>query len=258
MAMGLPVGNAFKAIRGFNHSPGRPDPKPLLVVWRALWGMTQDDATHLAAGVAYYAIASMVPLFLGLAALVGLLLNSTAIQEAFFAFATANIPGSADVIADNVGSLVRLSNALGVGAVIVLIVLGGAALAAVRRAVDRAWGIRRNRRFFVAIPQQLLMSLTLGLLGLLSTSATSFIQVINNQALTFFGKQPLLETGLTYFSLHLIPATITCLMFLLIYRYLPNRPMRWAYVWSGVATAAALFEIAKVLFIWYPGRMGGV
>ncbi len=254
MAMNITVPNAFKSFRGLNKAHHPPEPKPLVVLWRSLKGMTQDDATHMAAGVAYYAIASMVPLFLGLVALVGLSLNSVTVQEAFFNFATTNIPGSADVIADNVGSLVQLSNALGLGAVVFLIVLGRAVLAAVSRAINRAWGIRKDRSFFVAIPQQLMMTLMLGMLGLLSTSATSVIQLINNQAFTVLGRQPLLETGLTYFSLHLIPAAITALIFLLVYRYLPNRPMRWVYIWPGVAVATGLFEVAKVLFLWYLER----
>ena len=256
MALGFPVIKPIKALRGFNLPPSLPEPRALLVVYRAFLGMWQGDATHLAAGVAYYAIVSMVPLFLGFVALVGMSLNSTGVQQAFLDFATENIPGSAQFIGDNIGGLVLLSNALlnntlGILALFILLWFGRAVLAAVNRAVNRAWGVRQDRPFYVAIPQQFMMALVLGLLLLLSTFATSVIQVINNQALSLFGREPFLETGLTYFSLHLIPASITALIFLLIYRYLPNRPMRWAYVWPGVATATGLFECAKVLFLWY-------
>ena len=254
--MGLPLVNPLKAIKGFNLPPSLPEPRALLVVYRAFIGMAQGDATHLAAGVAYYAIVSMVPLFLGVLALVGMSLNSTGVQQAFLDFATENIPGSAQFIDDNIGGLVLLSNALsnnalGIIAFFVLLWFARTVLVGVNRAVNRAWDIRQDRPFYVAIPQQFMMALVLVLLLLLSTFATSVIQIINNQALSLFGRQPFLETGLTYFSLHLIPASITALIFLLIYRYLPNRPMRWAYVWPGVATATGLFECAKVLFLWY-------
>ncbi|HZA23426.1 MAG TPA: YihY/virulence factor BrkB family protein, partial [Dehalococcoidia bacterium] len=41
------------------------------------------------------------------------------------------------------------------------------------------------------------------------------------------------------------------LVFLLLYRFAPNRQMRWRYVWPGALVAAVLFEIAKSLFLWY-------
>ena len=39
--------------------------RPVILVWRVVQEMGADDATHLAAGVAYYAIFSLFPLLLG-------------------------------------------------------------------------------------------------------------------------------------------------------------------------------------------------
>ena len=180
--MGLPLVNPLKAIKGFNLPPSLPEPRALLVVYRAFIGMAQGDATHLAAGVAYYAIVSMVPLFLGVVALVGMSLNSTGVQQAFLDFATENIPGSAQFIDDNIGGLVLLSNALsnnalGIIAFFVLLWFARTVLVGVNRAVNRAWDIRQDRPFYVAIPQQFMMALVLVLLLLLSTFATSVIQI---------------------------------------------------------------------------------
>ena len=38
---------------------------PVVLIWRGTREMVNDDATHLAAAIAYYAIFSLFPLFLG-------------------------------------------------------------------------------------------------------------------------------------------------------------------------------------------------
>jgi membrane protein len=46
---------------------------PVELVIRAIMGLSKDDGTHFAAGVAYYAFLSIFPLLLGLIALLSLI-----------------------------------------------------------------------------------------------------------------------------------------------------------------------------------------
>ncbi|MDA0734859.1 MAG: YihY/virulence factor BrkB family protein [Chloroflexi bacterium] len=225
-----------------------------ILVWRVLLGMGQDDATHLAAGVAYYAIFSMVPLLLGLLAIFGLVLNSADLQRQFLEFITTNIPGSAGFVTSNVGQIVKWRGVLGIGAIIGSLWLGRAVFAAMSRAINRAWGIRKDRPFYIAIPQQMAMTVILGSLLLVSILGSSVIQLLNNELFGASHQEPILDLGLTYIALYVIPSIITLFTFLLIYRYVPNRKMRWSYVWPGALTAATLFETAKFLFFWYLER----
>ena len=222
-----------------------------ILVWRVLLGMGQDDATHLAAGVAYYAIFSMIPLLLGLMAILGLVLNSPELQKQFLDFVTANIPGSSGFVSSNVGQIVKWRGVLGIGSIIGMLWLGRAVFAAMSRAINRAWGIRKDRPFYLAIPQQMAMTIILGSLVLVSTLSSSVIQLLNNELFGASRQEPLLDLGLSYIALYGIPSIITLFTFLLIYRFVPNRKMRWRYVWPGALIAAALFETAKILFFWY-------
>jgi hypothetical protein len=43
---------------------------PVVLIWRTGRDMVDDDATHLAAAIAYYAIFSLFPLFLGFLAII--------------------------------------------------------------------------------------------------------------------------------------------------------------------------------------------
>lgn len=221
------------------------------LTWRVLQGMGRDDATHLAAGVAYYAVFSLFPLMLGFLAILGLLLNSEELQQQFLDFVAANIPGASGFVSNNVQQIVRFRGILGIGGLLGLIWLGRAVFAAVSRAINRAWGIRRDRPFYINIPLQLLMTLILGTLLLLSTIATSVIQLIDNELFRGPDQGPLLEFGLSYVALFLIPTSITLVVFLLLYRFVPNKKMRWRYVWPGALIGTVFFELSKSLFIWY-------
>jgi membrane protein len=223
----------------------------VLLVWRVVRGMGEDDATHLAAGVAYYAMFSVIPLILGLLAIMGLALNSPPLQQRFLDFVTSNMPGSSGFVSSNVEQVVRWRGTLSVVAIISLLWSGRAVFAAMNRAINRAWGIRKDRPFYIALPQQMAMTIILGGLLLLSTISSSVIQVLNNQIFGASHQEPLVDLGLSYFALYGVPSVITLFNFLLVYRFVPNRKMRWSYAWPGALVAAALFESAKVIFFWY-------
>ncbi len=169
-------------------------------IWRVCLGLARDDATHLAAGVAYYAVFSFIPLIIGFLAVLGLLLNSAELQQQFLNFVTVNTPGASGFAANNVQQIVKFRGILGIGSLLGLVGMGLAVFVAVSRAINRAWGIRQDRPFYINIPRQLLMTIVLGVLFLLSTLATSFIQLVNNQLFRASGQEPLLNLGLNQLS----------------------------------------------------------
>ena len=225
--------------------------RPLVLVGRVGRGMAAGDASHNAAGVAYFAIFSLFPLMLGVLSILGMVLTSETLQQRFLLFATGNLPGSAQFVESNLEEIIRFRGALGVGAILGSVWLGTAVFAAISRAVNRAWGISLNRPFYLALPRRLLMGVVTGSLFLLSTTATSAIQVFTKfqEAMPWqwFFVAPEAARAVVY----LIPWAITLLIFLLIYRFEPRCRTYWRYVWPGALVASLLFEGAKYLFVWY-------
>ena len=221
--------------------------------WRVVKEMGDDDATHLAVGVAYYAMFSLFPLLLGLLAVAGLFLKSEGTEQAFLDFVTDNLPGSEQFITENVDQVKRFRGVLGIGAIVGLMWSASAVFGAITRAVNRAWDVSRDRPFYVAKVRQLGMALGVGLLFILSTSATSAIQLFTDpeRDLGIPGQGFFLALGLGHLALRAVPWTITLGIFLLIYRFLPNCKTYWRFIWPGAVVAAVLFEVAKGLFIWY-------
>lgn len=57
--------------------------------------------------------------------------------------------------------------------------------------------------------------------------------------------------GAQNFALQVVPSLVSAIAFLLLYKLVPHRPVRWAHAAIGAAVASLLFEGAKELFAVY-------
>jgi len=214
----MPFQNWIKRIRAaVAHSPLFLS-RPTVLTGRVLGAMVTGDTTHIAAGVAFFALFSLFPLLLGSLAILGLFLNSEEIQQRFLVFVTANLPGSAEFVQSNLIQIVRFRGALGLGSVLGLLWLGTAVFAAISRAVNRAFGIQQYRPFYIALPRRVGMALVTGSLFLFSTIVSAIIQLYSGRELGLPWLSLFLEPDMVELALYLAPWTITLIIFLLIYR----------------------------------------
>ena len=220
--------------------------RPVILMWRVIQEMAADDATHLAAGVAYYAIFSLFPLLLGLLFIVGLVGTSEEVKQDFVGFVTDNLPGSEQFVGDTLEGVVRFRGVLGIGALIGLLWSASAVFGAISRAVNRAWDVHQDRPFYIAKPRQIGMALAVGILFLLSSSATYSIELLAEPASGIPGQQVFLEL-----AFRAVSWLITLSIFLLMYRFIPNCKTYWQYIWPGALVASVLLEIGKTMFLWY-------
>ena len=220
--------------------------RPVILMWRVIQEMAADDATHLAAGVAYYAIFSLFPLLLGLLFIVGLVGTSEEVKQDFVGFVTDNLPGSERFVEDTLEGVVRFRGVLGIGALIGLLWSASAVFGAISRAVNRAWDVHQDRPFYIAKPRQIGMALVVGILFLLSSSATYSIELLTEPASGIPGQQVFLEL-----AFRAVSWLMTLSIFLLMYRFIPNCKTYWQYIWPGALVASVLLEIGKTIFLWY-------
>ena len=224
-----------------------------VLMWRVVKEMLDIESTHLAAGVAYYALLSLFPLLLGLLAIGGILLSSDGTYQGLLGFVTDNLPGSKAFVEQNIGEVVELRGVVGIAAIVGLFWTASVGFGAVARSVNRAWGIRVNRPFYIAKPLHVLMALAVGALFLVSTSATSVIEVITDPKRDFGipAQEFFLQLGLGHLVLRMVPWGINIFIFLMIYKFAPNCKTYWRYIWPGALVAAVLLEVSKGLFLWY-------
>jgi membrane protein len=108
-----------------------------------------DDATHMAAGVSYYAVLSLFPLILALVAVLGIFLPSETIQEEIFGFFERNLPGTVDVLKENIEQVIQFRGAIGLVGIVLLLWTASAMFGAVSRTINRAWDVHQDRPFHI-------------------------------------------------------------------------------------------------------------
>ena len=138
--------------------------------------ISDDDVSHMAAGVAYYALFSLFPLLLGLIAILSFFLESEQIQSQVIELTGGFLPGSELLVQDNIDAAVGVRGALGLFSVIGMLWAGSAVFGALNRSINRAWDIQTDRPLYKGKPRQLLMALTVGILFALSFSSATVVR----------------------------------------------------------------------------------
>jgi membrane protein len=229
---------------------------------RVLRELKDDDATHLAAGVAFYTVFSLIPLLIVLFWFANLIFPSDAQYENLLELFFDNIPGFSEVISNNFEDETRFGSQFGVIGLIGLVWLSSSVFGAVSHAVNRAWDIYDDRPIYLTKPLHVLMALTICGLMFISVIASSAIELFldPNYVLAmseYKSVQPELqfEIGFSKIALSIFPWITTLILFLLIYRFIPNCKTFWKYIWPGAVVASILFESGKYVFLWYVNNL---
>jgi membrane protein len=204
-------------------------------------------ASDMAAGLAYYALLSVFPLVLGAVALLGVFLPSEVVQRELFTFFARHLPTSTDLLRQNISNIIALRSTLGAVSLFGLFWSGSAIFGAIGRVVNRAWGIQRFRPFYVRKLRDLSLAAGTSLLFLVSLALKATMIFFDDVELPVLNALTAVVAQLLAFSMMLI-------VFLLIYRFMPNARIEWRQVWPGAILATVLFEAARTLFVLYVGR----
>jgi membrane protein len=218
----------------------------------------EDDASRLAASLAFYTLLSLAPLVIIAVAIAGFLLGPEAARGQ---------------IADELSSIVGTSAAKGLQAVVAsakstssgtigtivgvatLFVGASGVFGELQYALNSVWEVRakpgrgllgeikdRFLSFTMVLGVAFLLLVSLLLSALLSAIGRSF-------ATTLPGGELFWQVVNFLFSLAMITA-----LFALIFKYVPDVEIRWGDVWLGAAVTALLFTIGKSLLGIYLGK----
>ena len=224
---------------------------PIMLVYRTVQEMKHDDATHMAAGVAYYSILSLFPLTIGILAVFSPLLPSDTVESALLDFLRTYLPGSDDAFRENLDATGGVRSALGLVSVLGMFWSASAIFGAISKAVNRAWDVHEDRPFYIDKVRHIAMAFSVGLLFLLSVSTTTLLQFVDDIVGQNGGVMQVLEQDTVNTVARVLPFIFSLSIFLLIYKYVPNTTTYWRYIWPGALLAALAFEVGKGFFILY-------
>ena len=225
------------------------------LIYRSFVGFSRDDGSHLAAGVAYYAIFSLFPLALAAIAFGGLFITPEQIEARVIDVLGEQLPGigQGEIIRGNIEALVQARGALGAIAIIALLWSSRAVFGAVHRVMNRAWGVREAQHFLVyqvgqvagaaAVVALFLASAVLGTVGRAIVARTDLL----------LGGDLQVGTLVT-----VLPFLTTLVLLIVIYKVLPDASVRWRDAALAAVVASVLFELSKILFAYYLGNLSAL
>ena len=219
--------------------------------YRTVREMSADDATHMAAGVAYYAVLSLFPLTVGLISLLSLVLESEAVKGEVFSFFQTYLPGSGGLLETNIVAVGNIRGFLGVVSFLGLFWSASLLFGAISRVVNRAWDVHQDRPFYIEKLRHIAMTVTVAPLFLMSIGTTAALQFLGSHEVPVIGRMAFLDHNAINILTRPLPFVFSLTIFLLIYKFTPNTHTYWRYIWPGALLAAVLFEVSKSVFVFY-------
>ena len=161
------------------------------------------------------------------------------------------LPGAEPLLSSIFSTHAMVRGSTGILSLVGLFWTASAMFGGINRAFRRAWRSRSNRDFLVERLRHIGMALTVGILFCVSTAASTALELLGEWVTADFGLIKALENQVLNMVARLAPFAMTGLVFLLLYKFLPDAQTRWRHIWPGVLLAAVLFEIAKASFVLY-------
>lgn len=228
----------------------------------AYQGWTEDNASRLAAALAYYTIFSLAPLLVIVIAITGLIWDAAAVRTEilnqlrslvgaegaeFIAGLMTNTgsPGEG-ILALVIGILTLLFGALGV-------------FNELHNSLNIIWNVKveKPRGFLQSLKKVLLdrllsftMIVGIGFLLLVSLVVTAGLAAAQEMLGDAF---PIPEVALQLLNLVISLGVIT-ILFALIFKFLPDVRVAWRDVWMGAFVTSLLFSLGKTLIGLYLGN----
>jgi len=168
----------YETIRRFYRSVNTRTGGFMGIVRHAINHFTAARGAEAAAGISYYALFSIFPMLLVFISIGGYFLEQEVAQDMVLSAVTAVIPNAANVINNNIASVLQLRGAVGVVALITLAWSATSVFNMVILNINRAFPESRKPNFLHRRFLSLIIITILGFLFILSLATTTVSEII--------------------------------------------------------------------------------
>lgn len=204
----------------------------------AVGTLLSRDIAVLTNAIAFNFLLCLFPLIAVLAAVSQRLAGGGRAGTALLVLVQELIPFGHDHMAESLRSLTRVGRGLEAFSLLLIVWGSSGIFMPVEMALNRAWGGHPHRDFWKSRSLAFLMTLTGGLLGLLSVGLTV-------TARSYSREWPRLA-GLGVKASALL---LTCLLFFAIYRFIPQAVIGWRVALQAALWAGFAWEAVKYAFV---------
>jgi membrane protein len=211
-------------------------------------GFTNNHATEAAASITYYALFSIFPLVLSVIAIGSYFLEDEQVMNQVVQFIQTVLPVASDMIIQNVEEVLEARGTFGVIGVASLIWSASAAFISLFRNINRAWLRASPLNTLIARLVGIMMIFALVMLIVVIRVASATANLLPT-----FGVELLngfYDSFLWLLISSLLPLALTFLIFLSLYRWIPNTKVHWSEAFWGALVAAVGWELTTNLFTY--------
>ncbi|MBN2319319.1 MAG: YihY/virulence factor BrkB family protein [Acidobacteria bacterium] len=223
--------------------------------FRDLW---MDGGFTQAAAISYYLVVSIFPMLLLLIGVAGFFLRPQDIQQEVLGWLSQYFPtGTRVVFRENIQAIIDARRSMSILGFLVLLWSCTLLFDAINQAVNAAWGMRGNSRFFLDKFKSLLLICVIVTAAVFSTFLTTHV-ALESRLETLLEKYPSVDwafyqgkEAIASLTGVLIPFVLSVGAFGLAYRLLPRLRVSIRDVWLSAVLTAFLWEMSKIGFVWY-------
>lgn len=230
-------------------------PSGLLLPWRILKStflqFLSGQGPLLASGLAFNVLLYCIPLLFLIISIMGFLFagSDRGIQGAVHVLVPL-IPGSDQIITDNITMIVDGRNNFGLIGCVLFFIFSTTMFGSARNALNTLLGIKQPRHFFMGMGIDFLMTLAISTLFGFTIALISLLAVVRGLADQIRFIAPLVQSG-WILNGKILGFVFTTVLFFVLYRFCPTRTSRPRVLWTAAVTGAVLLEISKWAFALY-------
>jgi len=204
-----------------------------------------EDHLSISASIAYYFLLSLFPLLLLVLGLSGIYIRQHNLAGRLAVVLQRALPMNPDFILENLQGISQAYGRVGLASFLLLLWSSAGVFLPVEKSLNRAWGVEKERSWIRRRLLALEMTLLTGLLIVATTALVGvrrYVRYWLPGATAFF-------TGVTYRgALGLAGLALTLGMFMILFKTLPNRPMRLREIFPSALLTALLWQLARSIF----------
>jgi len=216
---------------------------------QALTKFLEEDSLMVSASIAYHSLLAIFPLLLLLLGMSGLYIRRFELAGNLSVVLQRYLPVRTDIIMQNLVGISHAYGRIGLLSFLLLLWSSSGVFLPLEKALNRAWSVAEERRWWQSRLLALEMAFNVGCLILISAAFVALGIFFRRRLEAWMG--PSLHS-LVVFLYHLVTAlssfALALLMFIVVFERLPNRPMNLRHALPGAFLTALLWETARGLF----------
>jgi membrane protein len=236
--------------------PPEPEPPPRLpagaTLGQELWSlvryMSQTEVHTYAFSVAANTILSLFPFIVMMFTIARVVFHSHAMESAIADMIRYFLPAGQEFVTKNMEIVAHARKGVQLASVVMLLISSTGVFLPLEVALNRVWGVTRNRSYFMNQLISLGLAAGIGAIAMLSVAVTAAQQTVLQ--LLFFGHvNNVVFAFVSHWLLQISAAIASVLLFFLIYWILPNRRLPVRAVLPTAIVIGLSWEGAKMLYI---------